>query len=158
MEEYKLIMEDEKCILNIEMIEPIFDAPDRAVEISYYQYGSEGWGAGGDEYIYDHDIQAIANGIRNIMQYRSGDFVYSCGIVEQFYKELQKPILIIELHKHPENETYDFTVSLIETLERLSYVTVSKTGLTAQSFQEYADIIFMWEKQFCGKGETHGQL
>ena len=90
------------------------------------------------------------------MQYEAGDFVYSCGIVERYCPEYKKPVLVIRLHKH--EKTYDFTISMLETLERLSYITVSETGLTAQAFQNYAEIFFMWEAQFCEKGEIYGSL
>ncbi|MCM1231572.1 MAG: hypothetical protein NC489_15755 [Ruminococcus flavefaciens] len=122
-----------KNILDIDLIMPETDLPNNYIEISYYQSGSEGWGAGEGEYITKHDLKVISDGFRNIINGSIKDFFYECNKTEK-----RKPVLKISLTKEK------MILSMIETLERQTYITVEGTDLS-----KYAETFFEWEKNFC---------
>ncbi|MDE5557359.1 MAG: hypothetical protein K2J32_06645 [Ruminococcus sp.] len=125
-------------ILEIGLTMPEKDLPDNCIEISYYQNGSEGWGTGGDEYITKYDLTVIADGFRSILNGNIKEFFYECGETEQYYEKYRKPVLKISLKKEK------MILSMIETLERQTYITVEGTDLS-----EYAATFFNWKKKFC---------
>lgn len=125
-------------ILDIELITPESDVHYSWIEISYYQKGSEGWGAGGDEYITKHDLTVIADGFRNVLNGSIRKFDYECGEVERYYEQYRNPILKISLTAEK------MILSMIETLERQTYITVE-----GKNISDYAASFFEWETKFC---------
>ncbi len=107
------------------------------LELSYRQEDGEGWGAGGGEYITTQDILAISTGIQRVLKKETRQFTYGC---------LDEVIKIRVDVK--ESGLIAFTFSMIETLCREHYITITMDNLTFEEFENKTKIFIEWEKQF----------
>ncbi len=107
------------------------------LELSYYQEDEDGWGFGGGEYITTQDLAEISHGIQQILKKEFNQFAYSC------LDEIIKISIDVKA-----NGLLDFTVSMIETLCRESYITFTMNNLTFEEFAEKTKIFIEWERQF----------
>lgn len=117
----------------------IVDEIDRnQIEISYREDDEDGWAVGGDEYFSTHDIQNMADGIRNVIHHKANVFQYSC----------QDDIFRLKISYDAQSESFSFSAALIETLGRKYHIKISKRDLTLSGFEEYIQPFFEWEKQY----------
>jgi len=107
------------------------------LELSYRQEDENGWGAGGGVYITTQDISEISHGIQQILKKELDQFTYSC-----FHETIKISIDV------KTNGLLDFTVSMIETLSREYYITITMRNLTLEEFAEKTKAFIEWEKQF----------
>ena len=107
------------------------------LELSYRQEDKEGWGAGGGEYITTQDIAEISHGIQRVLKKEFNQFTYSC------LDEVIKLSINVKT-----NGLLDFTFSMIETLCREYYITITMNDLTSEEFTEKTKVFIEWEKQF----------
>ena len=107
------------------------------LELSYIQEDNEVWGAGGGEYITTQDIAEISHGIQRVLKKESNQFTYSC------LDEVIKISINVKT-----NNLLDFTFSMIETLCREYYITITMNNLTFEEFTEKTKIFIEWEKQY----------
>jgi hypothetical protein len=107
------------------------------LELSYRQEDKDGWGAGGGEYITTQDISEISHGIQRVLKKESNQFTYSC------LDEIIKICIDVKT-----NGLLDFTFSMIETLFREYYITITMNNLAFEEFAEKTKIFIEWEKQF----------
>ncbi len=107
------------------------------LELCYRQEDEDGWGAGGGEYITTQDILEISHGIQRVLKKELNQFTYSC------LDEIIKISIDVKM-----NGVLDFTFSMIETLCREHYITITINNLTFEEFAEKTKIFIEWEKQF----------
>jgi len=107
------------------------------LELSYRQADKNGWGVGGGEYITTQDIVEISHGIQQVLKKEFNQFAYSC------LDEIIKISIDVKT-----NGLIDFTISMIETLCREYYITITMNNLTFEEFAEKTKNFIEWEKQF----------
>ena len=107
------------------------------LELCYRQEDKDGWGAGGGEYITTQDISEISHGIQRVLKKELNQFTYSC------LDEIIKISIDVKT-----NGVLDFTFSMIETLCREYYITITINNLTFEEFAEKTKNFIEWEKQF----------
>ena len=108
------------------------------IEISFREDEEDGWGVGGDEYITTADIKAMGDCIRGVINKETPAAKYSC--LDDIFR--------LELSYHAENDTYTFTVALLEFLIRDHHIAVTKIGLSREELDEYISPFFIWEQKF----------
>ena len=107
------------------------------LELSYRQEDEDGWGAGGGEYITAQDIAAISEGIQKIIGKKITNFSYSCldDIIQISVAANEKSLITL-------------TISMLETLGRKYYISITQKDLSLAEFEENTKMFIEWERMF----------
>lgn len=122
---------------------------DDTVEFSFRHDDETGWGCGTDEYLYIKDIKAMAEGIKNVLSGKLGEFSYICKdpfyTGPGLYNNCLETIFKMSLRYDKPTYRYTFEVSLLDTLEREHYITVRLDNIGKRDLGIYLQPFIEWD-------------
>ena len=116
----------------------IDESDGNQIEINFREDEEDGWGVGGGEYVSTADIKSMADCIRSVINKEQVSASYTC----------QDDLFRIEISCNETEDTYTFSVAMLEILMRDHHISITKTGLTRSELDEYIEPFFIWEQIF----------